>query len=345
MSQPTPEPPPRSAEDASPRAPDDALGRGFDALDEGDPVEAAVVPEDRSPEERLPASRRWLMLPLVLFFLTCLSTFVVGCLNWDISYYGATDASSAIRQAIVARWEQGLTYMACVLAILFAHEMGHFLMTLWHGVPASYPFFIPFPLSPFGTMGAVISMDGVRANRREIFDIGLAGPLAGLVVAIPITAIGITQLDFTEPGYGIGFGLPLLVTQWLRNLQPTGYEGQTVVYASQMNPYFAAGWVGLMITGLNMMPVSQLDGGHVSYCLLGTIGHWLARAFLIFTFLYMVFAEAPMFSPMAVLVALMGVDHPPTADDEAEMGTLRYVIGIASLAIPVLCFPPQAIVL
>src|SRR5262245_57657652 len=168
--------------------------------------------------------------------------------------------------------------MVCVLAILFAHEMGHFLMTLWHGVPASYPYFIPFPLSPFGTMGAVISMDGVKANRREIFDIGLAGPLAGLVVAIPIMAIGITQLDSTEPGYGIGFGLPLLVTQWLSHLQPTGYEGQTVVYASQMNPYFAAGWVGLMITGLNMMPVSQLDGGHVSYCLLGWVGHWLARA-------------------------------------------------------------------
>jgi membrane-associated protease RseP (regulator of RpoE activity) len=127
-------------------------------------------------------------------------------------------------------------------------------------------------------------------------------------------------------------------------LQPAGYEGQTVVYASQLNPYFAAGWVGLMITGLNMMPVSQLDGGHVSYTLLGTTAHWLARAFLIATFLYMVFAEAPMFSPMAILVAVMGVDHPPTADDEAEMGVARYVIGIASLAIPVLCFPVEAIV-
>ena len=99
------------------------------------------------------------------------------------------------RQLCVAHWQDGLVYMVCVMGILLTHEMGHFLVTLRYRVPASFPYFVPLPISPIGTMGAVIFMDSNRANRREMFDIGLAGPLAGLLVAVPVMCVGIAQLD------------------------------------------------------------------------------------------------------------------------------------------------------
>src|SRR6185436_18996733 len=121
--------------------------------------------------------------------LTCGSTFIAGATHWNPGRL--FDLSSVLIQAsarrmILEHWQDGLIYMSCVLAILLTHEMGHFVMTIVHRVRASLPLFIPFPISAIGTMGAVIAMDGSKADRRQIFDIGLAGPLAGLVVAVPI---------------------------------------------------------------------------------------------------------------------------------------------------------------
>ena len=124
--------------------------------------------------QRVARSRR---LPILLFIATCLSTFWVGC-----AQYKPLEAMVDTRlmlATIQSNWLEGLTYMGAVLAILLTHEMGHFLQTVRHHIPASYPLCIPVPFNPIGTMGAVISMDGMRADRKQIFDIGLAGPLAG----------------------------------------------------------------------------------------------------------------------------------------------------------------------
>ena len=179
---------------------------------------------------------------------------------------------------ILAHWQGGLIYMACVLGILFAHEMGHFLMTLRYRVAASLPYFLPVPFSPIGTMGAVISMDGLSADRRQIFDIGIAGPLAGLVVAVPVTLFGVMQLnlsnyDATRPDLekavlvnrqdntqdqahenrrtstdelnkGFGFHMPWLVSVMIDVVQPTGFQsGQNIhaVPTRLMNPFLMAG--------------------------------------------------------------------------------------------------------
>jgi len=131
--------------------------------------------------------RRW-GLPLVLFLATCLSTFWVGAANWRPRL---DQPAGELLQTVAVNWQQGLIYMGAVLAILLTHEMGHFLQTVRYHIPASYPLCIPVPFSLIGTMGAVISMDGMRANRKQIFDIGIAGPLAGLVVAAPILYVGI----------------------------------------------------------------------------------------------------------------------------------------------------------
>lgn len=243
---------------------------------------------------------------------------------------------------ISMNWQQGLTYMSAVLAILLTHEMGHFIQTVRHRIPASYPLCIPVPFNPIGTMGAVIGMDGLRANRKQIFDIGIAGPLAGLVVAIPILWIGVQRLDLSRPPAPNEIQLynPLIVQWMLARLHPQWAE-QAWVGISQVNPFFMAGWVGMLITGLNMLPISQLDGGHTIYGLFGVDAKKIARAFIIIAILYVVLnlEQTAIWTPMLILVILMGVDHPPTADDSVELDNWRWMIGVWSLGIPIVCFP------
>ena len=159
--------------------------------------------------------------------------------------------------------------MLAVLGILLTHEMGHFLMALRHRIPASLPYFIPLPVIPFGTMGAVIGMEGSKANRREMFDLGVAGPLAGLIIALPVSLIGIRMLPAAPVvGDSLCFHNPLLLQYLIAWLRPD-YPTPAVLYLNQFNSFLMAGWMGMLVTGLNMLPISQLDGGHVAYAVLG----------------------------------------------------------------------------
>ncbi len=288
--------------------------------------------------------RRRLTLPLLLFIATCLSTFWVGAANWRPQLINSPDM---MQHLISTNWRQGLTYMGAVLAILLTHEMGHFLQTVRYHIPASYPLCIPVPFSLIGTMGAVISMDGMRANRKQIFDIGIAGPLAGLVVAAPILYIGVKQLDLHNPPtpHDIQLYNPVIVRWMIEWMHPQWADRAAWVSVSQLNPYFMAGWVGMLITGLNMLPVSQLDGGHTIYALFGRDAYKIARAFIIIAIAYVVLNldQAAIWTPMLILVILLGIHHPPTADDSVELDDFRWILGVASMAIPVLCFPLQAI--
>jgi Zn-dependent protease len=295
--------------------------------------------------------RRRVALPVTLFLLTCLSTFWVGTIVEPNHYIFASLAGEGqqqflipFRQVILRHYPDGLRYMLAVLGILFAHEMGHFLATLRYRVPASLPFFLPLPITPIGTLGAVIGIDGSEADRKQIFDIGLAGPLAGLVIAIPVMWFGVVHLELRESN-GLG-GLRLQVPLGVRlMLEATGMESETIQQGFwlghlQGNPYFIAGWVGFLITGLNMLPVSQLDGGHVLYCLFSRWAHWLARLFMLVVVIYILVAKAYVWIPMVLLVYfLMGTDHPPTRDDAVPIGYGRAILGFVSLAIPIFCLP------
>ncbi len=281
-----------------------------------EPFESFAIPVQAEPVDWVPplpprrVSRRRIILPVMLFLLTCMTTFLHG----------------------------GTVYMVAVMGILLAHEMGHFLQALRYHVPASLPYFIPMPFSPLGTMGAVIGMQGSRADRRQLFDIGISGPLAGLVLAIPITMAGIVMAqpvrDVTASG--MWFGDPLLVKALIPLLRPELPPG-TELY---MNALLMAGWVGLLVTGLNMLPVSQLDGGHVAYALLGNRAHALARLLILAAMVFIVIYEQYGWLLMLVLVMMIGTDHPPTADDRAEIGPWRRLLGFASLAIPIFCLAP-----
>lgn len=288
--------------------------------------------------------RRRVVLPILLFIATCVSTFWVGATNWRPQ---SVDWTTSIQQVVVHHWQQGLTYMGAVLAILLTHEMGHFLQTVRYGIPASYPLCIPVPFSLIGTMGAVISMDGMRANRKQIFDIGVAGPLAGLVVAAPILYVGVKQLNLGAPVAPNDIQLynPVIVRWMIEWMHPEWAANASWVSVSQLNPFFMAGWVGMLITGLNMMPVSQLDGGHTIYALFGRDAYKIARAFIIVAIAYVVLnlEQAAIWTPMLILVILLGIHHPPTADDSVELDDFRWLLGVASMSIPILCFPLQAI--
>ncbi|MGD9647845.1 MAG: site-2 protease family protein [Pirellulales bacterium] len=309
------------------------------------PVLAEIDDFERHPLEPPRQKRRW-RLNLLLFLLTCASTFVIGASNsanvgghWMMALLAGD--RTVLSRIFVENWQSGLIYMAAVMGILLAHEMGHFLQALRYHVPASLPFFIPVPLAPIGTMGAVIGMQGSQANRKELFDIGLSGPIAGLIVALPILYFGVMMAPSHGPVYSnVEFGAPLLLQwmfEWLRPDDPGG----GVRLLGSLNPLLMAGWVGLLITGLNMLPVSQLDGGHVAYALFGRKAFWLARGVILLAIAYMVIAQVYGWIIMLALVMAIGPDHPPTHDDRVPLGWWRIVLGILSLGISIICLHPN----
>jgi len=327
----------------------------------------AIEPTTSSVAARLaddyahPPPPRRVALPVVLFLLTCLSTFLVGAVGWrpDLLILGVGQAANELTThwqqglwlgGFQAAWSRlnldvvrGLTYMAAVMGILVTHEMGHFLVTLRYKVPASLPFFLPVPFIPLGTLGAVIAMQNSRCDRRQLFDLGIAGPLAGLVVAVPVLYFGIRQLDpaaAAVPMTVLPLKDPLLIRWMVEALRPECLRPDGLSVALS-NPLLMAGWVGALVTGLNMIPVSQLDGGHVAYGLLGRRAHGLARMLVVAAIVAILVFEAYMWVAMFVLVLFLGIHHPATANDYVPLGKPRRALGYASLAIPILCFPPM----
>jgi membrane-associated protease RseP (regulator of RpoE activity) len=272
----------------------------------------------------------------LLYLLTCLTTFAAGAVGWQPLLLGVDDAG--IAEAVTGHWDRGLLYMAAVMAVLTAHEAGHFIAARIHGIPATLPFFIPMPILLTGTLGAVIGMEGSRADRRQLFDIAVAGPLAGLAVAVPLLALGLFSgtADGTNP-----FALaPFAV--WLQSLlRPDLAAGSTVA----PNALFMAGWVGLLVTGLNMIPVSQLDGGHICYAVFGRRGNWVARTALIAAILAVVISGRLNWVALVVIVTFLGVDHPPIREERVPLGPFRTALGLAMFAIPVLTFMPEPLLL
>jgi membrane-associated protease RseP (regulator of RpoE activity) len=274
-------------------------------------------------------------LQALLFVLTCITTFAAGVSGWQAELLGFDDQFSL---QMAEHWQRGLFYMVAVMAVLGAHEAGHFIAAWLHGIPATLPFFIPVPVLLTGTMGAVIGMEGSRASRRQLFDIALAGPLAGLVVALPVLAVG---LFLGEPAKHSPFARPPWARGLLGLVRPDIAAGATIV----PNALFMAGWVGLLVTGLNMIPISQLDGGHVSYALFGRRAHWIARSILIASIAAIVILGRTNWIAMVVIVTLLGTDHPPIRADGRPLGLARTVLGVLSFLIPIVTFMPEPLLL
>ena len=235
----------------------------------------------------------------------------------------------------------GPVYSATVLVILASHEMGHYLMARHYRVPVSLPYFVPLPFGPFGTMGAVIRMGNLGANRRQLFDIGVAGPIAGLVLAIPACFIGIALskiVPLASLGQSQYFELksPLLF-QWISDLvkgpMPAGQD-------LFLHPMAFAGWAGLFVTALNLLPIGQLDGGHIIYALFDRPWSGWISLLVALGFLGMALFYNMNYILFAVLAFLMR-NHPPTWDDSLSITPGRRIVGVLLLLMFFLCFTPK----
>jgi membrane-associated protease RseP (regulator of RpoE activity) len=307
------------------------LPTGFEPAQRSASLPAYFPELPAAPLARRPPMR----LQALLFMLTCITTFAAGASGWQAELLGFDDRFAL---QVAEHWQRGLLYMAAVLAVLGAHEAGHFVAAWLHGIPATLPFFIPVPVLLTGTMGAVIGMEGSRANRRQLFDIALAGPLAGLVIALPILAFGLLT---GEPARNSPFAMPPLARGILGLVRPDIVADATI----SPNSLFMAGWVGLLVTGLNMIPISQLDGGHVSYAIFGRRAHWIARSVLIASIAAIVILGRTNWIAMVVIVTLLGTDHPPIRNDGRPLGLARTVLGILSFLIPIVTFMPEPLLL
>lgn len=272
--------------------------------------------------------RRRLRVQAALYALTAATTFAAGVVGWQPMLLGFDDDVLA---QLPTGWLRGLLYMVAVMAVLTAHEAGHFIAARWHRIPATLPFFLPVPILLTGTLGAVIGMEGSRANRRQLFDIAIAGPIAGLVVALPVMAAG---MFVGSPAEASPFALSPLARGMLAIVRPDAT-------AIEPNALFMAGWVGLLVTGLNMVPVSQLDGGHVSYAIFGGRSKWIARCVLAAAVAGIALYGLYNWIAMVVIVMLMGTDHPPIRDDGRPLGLVRTVIGLLAFLVPIVTFMPE----
>ena len=239
--------------------------------------------------------------------------------------------SSGLRSMEVFR--AGLPFSLTLLTILMAHELGHYLACVYYGVDATLPFFLPSPTPVTGTLGAFIRIRSPIYSKRVLFDIGIAGPLAGFLFLVPALGVG---LAFSKVIPGINhqgslqFGLPAF--QWL--LERAIFPGvpSADIY---LHPVARAAWVGMFATALNLLPVGQLDGGHIVYALLGRFHKWITWAFLI--------ALLPMghywngWWFWALMLFFIARRHPPVYD-QREIGRARTTLGLVALAVFILCF-------
>jgi len=250
------------------------------------------------------------MVQIILFILTCASTYFVG----------------------------GPHYSLSIIAILLAHEMGHYFMSKKYNVAATLPYFIPFPLSPFGTFGAIIRMKGIIMDKRALFDIGAAGPIAGFIIAMPFIVIGI-QLSTVQMRTSdlslLQLGDPLLFKVLQRVLIgeiPSGYD-------LVLHPIGYAGWVGLFVTALNLLPVGQLDGGHIIFAIFGRKSRWIFIGTIILLGFFAILYN-PGWIALVIILVIFGMRHPPPLDMEIEIGWKRKWMAILLLAIFIASFTP-----
>jgi membrane-associated protease RseP (regulator of RpoE activity) len=314
-----------------------------------------------------PSSREWVRHS-ALFLLTFITTTFAGILfdarQSDVpepttsgllgyvlyvpEYYRRLVAD-LFRQAMAnpSLLKSGLTFSTALLTILLAHEMGHYLACRYYGVRATLPFFIPAPpLFLAGTFGAFIKMKSPIPSRRALFDIGLAGPLAGFVILLPVAVAGLLTLQTGAPpssGVEIIFNDPLLFQLIAK------FSKIDLVNASS-NPFYMAAWIGLLVTSLNLMPVGQLDGGHGTFAVFGARAHKIIGrvafvAVALTAVLGFLWHGSPSGFLYTVLLGVMLKVRHPAPEEMEPLGRGRTIVAIVTLIVFALSFVPFPITL
>jgi len=230
-----------------------------------------------------------------------------------------------------------ILFSTALMFILTCHELGHYIQSCRYRLQSSLPFFLPMPIGPLGTFGAVITMDNEVPDSRALFDIGISGPLAGLVPTLFFLYYGIqwSHIGPIQPAE-FEFGNPLLF-QWITYYIYGPIPPDMTLH---WHPVASAAWAGLLLTSLNLIPFSQLDGGHVLYAMLGRKSVPVVRCIFVGTVIAVLWYELWNWSLLLILIALLGISHPPTANDQVPLKPFRHILGWATLLFVFVGFVP-----
>ena len=267
------------------------------------------------------------LLNLLLLLLTIITTLAAGSGLAGKSLVSALMNGSLT--AIIASALAGLPFALALLSILGVHELGHYVAARAHGVVATLPYFIPMPFGGLGTLGAFISLKSPLKNRKVLFDIGLAGPVAGFLVAMPLLLAGL-WLSQPVPSFMPGLTLrnagSSLLVDWMVSVFYPLPAGRTLA----MHPIFFAAWFGLLITGINLLPIGQLDGGHIAYALFGRRAHSLALVTFVLLLIAGTFLSYNWYV-WAFFVLLGGLRHPAPLNNVTPLDPKRKLVGWLSI--------------
>ncbi len=277
---------------------------------------------------------------VLLVALTLVTTTAVGAAQYASYLADFSDVAGPLDWRFFLR---GLWYSLTILAILGSHELGHYFACRYYDVDASLPYFIPAPLLT-GTLGAVIRIREPIPTKRMLFDIGIAGPIAGFVVALPALFIGVAlshvvrvPADFV----GIELGEPLL----FRAAEAVFWGAPPDGYSLNLHPMAFAAWFGLLATALNLFPIGQLDGGHISYAVLGRRSTIVTFAMMGVAVVLTYFSSSWLVwtGLMIVMLVTFGPRHPPVFDQDVPLDRTRMYLAVLALIMFVLCFTPAPI--
>lgn len=291
------------------------------------------MPEYGADVSRAPARvvqrSRGPFIHIALFAATFLTTATASAFNQGIDFLSEP-----------SRIVEGFPFAITVMTILLCHECGHYFLARSHRVDATLPYFIPAPpIFLLGTFGAFIRMRGRPPDRRALFDIGAAGPWAGFVVAVPAVIVGLQLSDVRplQPSEGgLILGDSLLFGALVRIVLGVDPVETTIL----LHPIALAGWFGLLVTCLNLLPVGQLDGGHVAYAVFGRHHTWISRGVLAFL-IVMGLGGWPGWLVWAFLLVVLGLHHPPTWDPVTPLDRRRVIAAGLTLLVFILTFMPE----
>lgn len=273
-------------------------------------------------------------LNIVLFVLTLFSTIIVGASFEDVN---VAAQPGLLWQNPLLVLRSGIPFSFSLLAILLCHEFGHYIASRRNGVRVTLPYFVPFP-NFIGTLGAVIRSKSPFITRRQLLDVGATGPLSGMAIAIPLIIWGMAHPKFI-PDTASTAGMVNLGNSLLFGLIDILISPQPPVgFMAIIHPVAFAGWVGFLVTMLNLMPIGQLDGGHILYAMFGKVQHKLAYLF-IFVLVALSFLWMGWFI-WIIFGFLLRPAHPPTIMDEIPLDNRRKLIGYICIAVFILCFIP-----
>ncbi len=286
--------------------------------------EIAIEPTPQ-PAQEIALPQRKIGVNIILFLATVVTTVFAGTLLADVDPITHPEFIY-----------KGIPFSITIMSILLSHELGHYLMSRRHKVDATLPYFIPAP-TLVGTFGAVIKIRSNVPDRRALLDIGATGPIVGFLVSVPALIIGLTlSHPAVNTSAGINFGSSLLLEFFARRFSPPVPDG----YALLLHPVALAGWIGMLVTMMNLMPVGMMDGGHIAYALFGKWHRHISRAVIAILLIMGIYGWFG-WAVWGMLNVAFGLRHPAPTNPEIPLDGKRKLIGALAAIIFILTFIPM----